>query len=192
MLTKLHHQLQRTATPRHLFALLVVFVGLNSILMFSPYSPITTLQNDAGNVQLLDMAFNYTPDNAYQILTAYGENGRNYYLSVFLRIDLFAPVLVALFLAMATSVVFQHAFAPDHPVQKLSLLPFAAMMADYLENIGIFFLIMMFPARLDWLAVLTNYFTVAKFMLTFGILILLLISVVKLIWNRLQKNRVHP
>lgn len=167
MINKLHAHLLRIATRRHFLILLTVFIGIN-LLLLSPLSPFTTLLAYSGGVGLLDVIFLYTPDTAYDVLTAYGAAGRDYYLSVLFPIDLVTPILMNLFLSLTITLVLRRAFPPDAPVHRLNLLPVVAMAADYLENGAIVALILAYPARLDGVAVAAAAFTAVKFIATFA------------------------
>ncbi|WP_129676378.1 hypothetical protein [Candidatus Chloroploca sp. Khr17] len=166
MLMKVHYQVLRISTWRNVFILLAIFIGMNLFLMYSAFSPMMILQGYSGGAGILDIDWLYTADHAYAVLTAYGQAGRSYYLSVFSVVDLFTPILMNLFLAMSISMVFGRAFPADHPLLKLNLLPFVAMAGDYLENILIVVLILAYPARLDGLATAASLFTAIKFVFT--------------------------
>lgn len=189
MLNRLHYRMQTISSLKILVVLLVIFSVLIGIFMFSPFSPVDTLNEYSGGVGVLDSEFYYTSDRAYEILTAFGEKGRQFYVSVIFPIDLFIPILQALFFSVAITVVFQRAFSIDNPIQKLNLLPFAAVVADYLENIAIFSLIVAYPTRLNAVAALAGYFTAVKFILIIGSFIFLVMGILRLVWNKIRPNR---
>jgi len=115
---------------------------------------------------LLDMEFNYSPDRAYQVLQAYGADGRAFYASTFVIIDFFTPILMNLFLAMTISILFRQVFLPDSPLQRLNLLPMIAMIGDYLENLGIVLMIRSYPDQSIALARFAAFSTNLKFVFT--------------------------
>jgi hypothetical protein len=167
MLDGLHRQLLRIATRQNMLILVLIFIGVN-LLMLSPISPFTTLQAYSGGAGLLDVAFLYTPDDAYEVLAAYGPAGRHYYSTVLAPIDFFTPILMNLFLSTTITMVFRHAVPANDPRHKLNLLPVIAMAGDYLENLAIVGLILAYPTRIDLLAVAASFFTAIKFMFTFA------------------------
>jgi hypothetical protein len=115
---------------------------------------------------MLDMEFNYSPERAYQVLQAYGANGRRFYASTFVVLDFFTPILMNLFLAMTISLLFRQAFSIESPFQKLNLLPVAAMIGDYLENLGIVLMIRFYPNQSIALARFAAFSTDMKFVFT--------------------------
>ncbi|MCA9874987.1 MAG: hypothetical protein H6659_19900 [Ardenticatenaceae bacterium] len=165
MTNKLHELVLRLSTRRNFLILLAIFVGLN-LFLAGPVSPFSRLQAMSGGASLLDLQFLYSPDEAYELLTAYGVNGRAFYLSVLAPIDLVTPLLMALFLAITLSMALQGAFPADSRWQKLALLPFVAMLGDYLENMAIVALMLAYPIRLDGVAVMAALFTAVKFIFT--------------------------
>lgn len=165
MATRLHKLVLRLSTRRNFLMLLAIFVGLN-LFLAGPISPFARLQALSGGAGMLDLQFLYTPDEAYELLTAYGANGRSYYLSVLAPVDLVTPLLMTLFLAITLSLALQRAFPAGSRWQMLNLLPFVAMLGDYLENGAIVSLMLAYPTRLDGLAALAMLFTAVKFIFT--------------------------
>lgn len=165
MIGKLSTQIQRISTGRRVLFLLLVFIGTNLFFTLSPASPIARMMTFS-NGSILDMEFNYSPDRVYQVLQAYGADGRGFYASTFAIIDFFTPILMNLFLAMTISILFRQAFLPDNPLHRLNLLPMIAMIGDYLENLGIVLMIHSYPTQLIALARFTAFSTNVKFVFT--------------------------
>lgn len=174
MIKKFSTQIQRLSTGRNFLILLAIFIGMNLFLALSPSSPIMTMMAHSGG-SMLDMEFNYSPERAYQVLGSYGADGRAFYANTFVVIDFFTPILMNLFLAMTISLLFRRAFSPESNLQVLNVLPFFAMLGDYLENLGIVLMIRAYPARVDALARFAAFSTDIKFVFTIasGICILL-------------------
>lgn len=179
MLKKFSLRIQKISTSRNYLFMLAVFIGTNLFLALSPASPIARMTAYSGG-KILDMEFNYSPDRAYQILEAYGAEGRAFFVSTLAVIDTFTPILMNLFLAMTISVVFRQAFPSDSRLQKLNLLPFVAMLGDYFENLGIVLMIRAYPARVDVLVRFAAFSTNTKFVFTFASGLCILIGLV--IW----------
>ncbi len=132
------------------------------------------------------MEFNYSPDRAYQVLQAYGADGRAFYASTFVIIDFFTPILMNLFLAMTISILFRQVFLPDSPLQRLNLLPMIAMIGDYLENLGIVLMIRSYPDQLIGLARFAAFSTNLKFVFTIASGVCILAGVVIWMMKRRQ------
>jgi hypothetical protein len=183
MLNHLLHKLQDFSTPRTLTIISVVFVTFIGVFIISPASPAAKLAEYSHGVGMLDAKFHYTPAQAYAMLDAYTEEGRSIYLSQILVIDIAIPIVYSLFFAVLMSSVFRRAFSPDNPIHKLSLLPFAAALLDYTENICEAIMLASFPARLDWVAAISSSFTSVK-MIFFGISVAsLMVGLVAWLWS---------
>lgn len=120
----------------------------------------------ASGYNVPDTQFWRPADMLYWQLSAYGEYGRHLYLTRVSPVDIFVPSAQALFLSVAITLVFQHLFPKDSRWQMLNLLPFPAMLGDYLENWSLIALILIYPNRLDNLAVASAVFTAIKWLFT--------------------------
>ncbi len=116
--------------------------------------------------QTLDTLTSYSPSQAYQLLDSYSPSDRQAYTIIEFTLDLVYPFTTALMFSLLILASFRQGF-PAHPGwQKLALLPFAILLADYLENICVIILLLAYPAHLLWLTSISNIFTVAKFFFT--------------------------
>jgi hypothetical protein len=167
MLKKVSSYIQQISTGRNYLVMLAIFIGVNLFLALSPVSPIARMTAYSGG-SILDMEFNYSADRAYQVLDAYGVDGRAFFVSTLVVIDTFTPILMNLFLSMTISLVFRQAFSAESRLQLLNLLPFVAMLGDYFENLGIVLIIRSYPARVDTLAHFAALSTNTKFVFTFA------------------------
>jgi hypothetical protein len=116
--------------------------------------------------QTLDSLFWYSPAQAYQLIDSYGVQGRHAYAVIEWTLDLVYPFISALMFSLLIFVGFKKGY-PNHPSwQKLALIPFAVMAADYLENISVAIMLLAYPARFLWLAFLSSIFSAAKIIFT--------------------------
>ena len=144
------------AAGRNILILLLLFLLMNLVVIPAFYP----------RFQTLDTLASYTPQQAYQLISSYGDRGRESYLIAELTLDLVYPLILALLFSFAALYTFQRAF-PKHPwTHNLALLPFLVMLADYLENLCVVIMLASFPSALPFVATLSNVFTVAKFVLT--------------------------
>lgn len=120
----------------------------------------------ATGVQNLTQTFNYIPEKAYEMISGYGESGRQNHIRV-----LFADIiLVILYTVLFSSSILYTAsrLFPSKPlVHKLSLLPFVLAAIQFLEIIGVFIVLVSFPRKLIRLTELTNIITMTKVILTY-------------------------
>ncbi|WP_412541438.1 hypothetical protein R8Z50_02215 [Longispora sp. K20-0274] len=100
----------------------------------------------------------YTPQQAYDLLTAYGADGRRWHAVLNLTGDVLLPAALLLF-----GLVGFAALARRAGVGRWVLaLPVIYALADYAENAAIVTLLLNYPDRLDGVAEVTNILTLAK------------------------------
>ena len=125
-----------------------------------------------------DAQFWRPADALYLQLADYGEYGRRLYLARISPVDLFIPLTQALFLSVAISLAFRRAFDTNSRWQRLNVLPFAAMVGNYLENASIVSIMLAYPNRLEILAGAAAIFTALKFIVSFASIGLILTGLV--------------
>jgi hypothetical protein len=107
----------------------------------------------SGGLRILDMRPFYSPGQVYQLFEALGVAGRSAYLRLLWSVDAFLPLLFSLFLSEAVA---------RGALRRYRLVPFAAGLADYLENMVLTALLLRYPARLDALARVASVLTSLK------------------------------
>jgi hypothetical protein len=183
MADKLIAFLTKLATGRLIIVFLFLVIAFNFALKWI-YPSFPTL----------DIQSSYSPEKAYQLISSYGEAGRQEYVIAELTVDLIYPILNALMFSSLTIYFFRRLFPLGSFWQKLPLLGPIVMIVDYLENTSIVTMLLSYPRRLDAVAQAANVFTVAKFVLSYLELILILIGLVgwlgKIVYTRVRKNTV--
>lgn len=185
MANKLIDLLTKLATGRLIIILFFMVVAVNAFALPVIYP----------RFQTLDLQSSYSPEQAYQLIASYGEEGRQYYAVIELTLDVVYPLLSALLVSLLTIYIFRRVFALNSFWQKLPLVAPVVMMMDYLENASILVLLQSYPRRLDIVAQAANIFTIAKFALSQLELILIVIGLAgwlgKIVYIRLRKSTVH-
>jgi len=102
--------------------------------------------------------FGYSPDHAYNLLVAYGPNGRRSHVRFTLLCDV--PFPMALYIC--GSLMIRHAWQRPDVRRRLAIVPLAYLVADYAENAGILTMLVSYPKRRDAVARLTATANVAK------------------------------
>ena len=166
------------------WVVLLFFVSfmLTTSLVFPWMS--STLQLPEEGVEKIDLQFTYSPGKLYEIMEAYGEQGRKAYAISHLTSDVLFPFVYAFLFGTAISYTFQRAFPSGSRAQRLNLVPIVLLMVDFLENIGLVILLLAYPARMMWLATLTGWSTALKWVLSGASVILPLIGLVVWIAGR--------
>ncbi len=184
MIEKLLNFLARLATGRNILICLGLFIAFNAIIFPMAGSRIQAL---SGGVGPLDLQFSYTPETAYEMLTAYGE-GRMFYALIQVTADVVYPVVYTLLFSLLLTYLFQRGFPGNAALQRLALLPFGAMLADYLENIGIVTLLLSYPAQLPAVAQAASLFTTLKWLSVGAVLALVVVGLAALALKRLYRK----
>lgn len=137
---------------------------------------------------VLDLKFGFTPDEAYNMLSAYGEKGRKYYLFTEAVIDVIYPVIYTITITLLLSYVFKKGFVANSFIQKLNIFPILVTIGDFSENAGIISMLKTFPGRADTSASFASDAGMFKW-ITFGISIaLFLIGTIAWIIAIVQKK----
>ena len=170
-------------------AVLVIF--LMAVVVFNlglfPWRSARMKALSKQDVGIIDTMFAYAPEQAYQKILAYGDQGRPFYAVTEVTIDLVYPILYNLFLVLMMTLVFRRAFLGDSVLQKLRFLPFVVWASDYAENTCIVILLLSYPQRLDAIAWISSFFTTVKWSL--GVASLTLIVMGLAVWLIKRKSR---
>lgn len=165
---------------------LALFLGFTAAVL--PRQSTQTEVYSAG-VGSVDLRFFYSAVEVYEIAEAYGDAGREAYVRARLTFDTAWPLIYTFFLSVTTGFLFRKALPENSPWLKINLLPVAAMLFDYLENISISVVMLAYPSRLTFLAGLTAVFTAVKWVLVGASFAALFVGLVLLGVKRLQMNQ---
>ena len=140
------------------------------------------------SVTPLDLMFYYTPAEAFDMISQYGDAGRAFYRNVELTADIIYPVIYTIFYGVLISWLFNRAFKPDSKMKKLNVMPVGAWLFDLLENTGIVSMLSVFPTQPAIIAWATMAFGLIKW--TFAILsiVLSLVGLVMALKNGFKKQ----
>jgi hypothetical protein len=110
------------------------------------------------------MVRGYTSEQAFQVMTAYGETGRKAYAFLLLTSDLVFPFLYGSFLFLSIRGASRRAGISMPWANRLASFGFIATCCDWLENISFLILMKIYPAQSIGVARLASIFTVTKFL----------------------------
>ena len=156
-------------------ALVIFFELLFSVLL------IPAFENRTGGEALLDMSFGFSPEQAYEMVSNYGVEGRRYYHTIQL-VDLAFPVSYTLLLVSLIGYLAKRRNRDRllaWPVPRWIFLPLLASGCDLLENAGIFAMLRIYPDPFPVVARMTSLFGVLKFSAitaSIGLVLALLVS----------------
>lgn len=139
---------------------------------------------------LLDMRpLGYNPEEVRDLLTTLGNEGRSRYLYTQIPLDMLYPGLFAITYSLLMVFILRQ-FPSIHPgTYSLSYLPILAGLSDYAENIVIILLLNGFPDFSDYLAALSNVFSLAKSLFSSLYFMALIILAFLLALQYMQKQR---
>ncbi len=155
----LYDRLLPFAARRVVALLMVLFLVLFLVVFPAVISRLDTL---AGKIGMIDTQFSYTPAQVFEMVAAYGPEGRALYVLSTLTADLLFPFNYSLLLALLMILTYRQAFANPTWVRRLIFIPFLTAGMDLLENAGIVALLLSFPQQWVWLAQAAGLFTTLK------------------------------
>jgi hypothetical protein len=180
MLGKLYSKIARLSSLWTIVLCLVLFLIARAVINGRPLG-VAQLHEMTGGVGILDLERGYSPERAYEILTAQGEAGRAFYLRSIIPLDFVFPLTYTLFFLTASTYIVHRLFPEPSPLRMLGLLPLVAGLADYAENVTIMVLLLRYPTRLSIVATVANALTMAKGLLIVVSMFLLVAGLVGLL-----------
>ena len=183
---------QKTGRPAILLllsvTLLLMFLMNGTRLPFS--NP--TIAEHSGGVPILDMRLSFSPDDAYELFSALGKEGRRAYLLLHLLPDMLFPIGYALVFAFISAWFLVRLFPLDHHLQWMILIPLVSGLADLMENLSLVVCNLAYPGRIDWLVQLARVLNNVKFgLLPVGAVLLSVIVVIWFVQYRERARRNH-
>lgn len=117
----------------------------------------------SGGVGAPDLLHGFTADELYERFEAFGPEGRRLYLLAEL-VDLVYPLVYASFFAFLLVLAARTLLSAGSRLRVICLLPYTAMLFDYLENACFFTVLLAWPARLSAVATAGGVFNVVKWL----------------------------
>ena len=172
--------LNRFSNWKTLVGLLLLYTLFPAVLFKNAEKKINELAGK--EIGPIDLTFGFNPQRTLQMVEDYGEAGRAYYKQAELTLDLFYPMVYALLLAVILTLIYRKLI--NGPVRYLNVLPFVAMIFDYLENYTIVSMLTHYPEQSIAMATLCELFKLIKFLLFGLILFLIFYGLIKLLLRR--------
>ncbi|CAA6799550.1 MAG: Unknown protein [uncultured Aureispira sp.] len=111
-------------------------------------------------IQILDTMLNYSQEEAYEQIKAYGETGRTVCVFTTLILDSLFPLFYGSFMSLILVFLFQ---ATQY--RMLIIMPLLILLVDYVENTHLAFLVINFPEELPDVVYWANLVTITKWTL---------------------------
>lgn len=131
----------------------------------------------AGGAGPIDLEIpTYTVDRAYELLTAYGEEGRQFYKTIEISVDVVYPLIYGFAFAFALAFLWSRVAPGKRWAYYLPLLSLGSVLFDFLENACIVTMLNNFPERLTTVAQIAGVVSLIKWSLAFPTIALVLIG----------------
>lgn len=184
----LYLNLMRNLIKKHLKErrIIILLILSGSMYLFMMTITIPEVMSYSGGMKLPDiMPTGYTNDYVNLLLGKLGEQGRYVYLYHQIPADMIYPFLFGISNCLVLAWLFNKLGKYQGPLFNLCLLPILAGIFDYCENFGIISLLTTYPHNPPVLSEITDIFSVLKSIFTALYLIVLIITLVGFVLNRI-------
>jgi hypothetical protein len=166
-----------------------LFIITNLIYVFMLTVTIPKVMGFAGGMKLMDMLpSGYDFQYVNVLLNKLGEEGRALYMYRQIPADMIYPALFGISYSVLLLYFFKKLNKLNSGLVYLSILPPIGGLFDYMENIGIIFMLKRFPDLTTDLVSMTNVFTIVKSFLTSVYFIVLLVTLGVWVFQLLKKK----
>ncbi len=150
---------------------------------------IPTLREHSKGLEILDLQlWGYTPEYIHTLFAALGSEGRSFYLTTQLPIDIVYPFLFGISNSALLLYLFKKLEFKQY--RFVCFLPLIAALFDYLENMSIAHMLFYYPDFSDAFAIFANIFTLGKVFIStcfYGILMYFIVVLIKRKFKPLHK-----
>ncbi|MFQ5445390.1 MAG: hypothetical protein ACE5FF_00500 [Saprospiraceae bacterium] len=170
---------------------LLLFILTSLVYGFMLMVTIPKVMSFSDGMKLLDMMpAGYNLEYVNSFFNTLGEKGRDAYLFNQIPVDLIYPFLFGISNCLLMAYFLHKLNRLNGPLFYLCLLPLAAGILDYGENVGIITMLTNYPEISDLSVTTANIFTVSKSVVTSAYFVALIITLIALGVNAL--NRKNP
>jgi len=169
---------------------LVFFILANLVYVYMLTISIPATMSYSNGIKILDMMpGGYDAAYVNLLFNTLGEKGRDVYLYQQIPADMTYPLLFGISYALLLAYFLNKLNTLTTPWFYLCLIPLIAGIADYLENIGIIFMLKNYPDLSHTQVVITNVFSIGKSTLTTVYFITLILVLVLLGIKIIRKKK---
>lgn len=174
---------KRATGSRIIGLLLVTWVVYGYMLLYS----IPHLVELTDGMKPLDvLPLGYSSDYVRSLFQALGEDGRHYYLTHQIPVDMVYPALFIVTYSLLTFYLLRKSGIRENTAMRLSVIPVLAGLCDYMENLGIVVMLRSFPDVSNTISTITSCFSVGKAGLTTVFWIVLLYAIVVSVYRAIR------
>ncbi|HLP21050.1 MAG TPA: hypothetical protein VK174_12145 [Chitinophagales bacterium] len=186
MIRKVSAYFLRIANWKTFVAALLLYLLFGAYVM--PQGAKAFEANSGKKVEILDLQFHYTPEQARSIIADYGDAGRSFAIKFGLIADTLYPLAYTFFFLMITSLIFKGLINKGTRTGNLHLFPLFILVVDYCENIGIANLMNSYPNFTDTEVHVASFFTSLKWCLVVGLALITIGALIILLLKKQPKQ----
>ena len=149
----------------------------------------TKAESTSGGEGSPDTSFWYSPADLLRYAETYGEAGRESYVRARWTFDLIFPLAYAFFLISTISWLFASAHPEGSRFRLVNLIPFMAMIFDFLENSATSLVMARYPGSTPIATHLAPILTLLKWILVTGSFLVLLLGIAMMANARLRMRQ---
>ncbi len=168
--------------------LLFLFLYLIFPVLIFPLSGKLQQKYSGNATPPLDLEFGFSPEYAFNRVEEYGAPGRKIYAISAMTADIAYPVIYSTFLALLILYLGGKSGLGNNRQDRAAYFPFAAAIADILENGGIVTMLCTFPAKYNTLAVFTSAMNMIKWILIIISILIIVLILVRWIFNSINQK----
>lgn len=131
-----------------------------------------------GGLEVPDLSFGYSPLSVYSLLDAYGQTGRDFWLSSILPLDSIFSICYLLFFAITLSSLLRYLYPCREELQGLVIIPVIGGIADIIENLCFVAVLLLYPVQYPQIVVFASVFTKLKFVGNISTMLLIVIALI--------------
>jgi hypothetical protein len=161
-------------TPKYGKAAIAFGIAAMIIYLLMIRITLSHIEDISGGIPFDMQPFGYDRSAAVELLSALGEDGRNYYLTRQIPLDMMYPSLLALTL-VSVIMWLRSSGARTGLVQIGITLSVGAALFDYAENLGVSIMILKWPDLPHMLVQVSSLATISKSSLTVAALAMVLV-----------------
>jgi hypothetical protein len=176
--------LNRIANAKLLILLFLIYAIFPAYFLKNAEEKINQLAGK--KIGVIDLTIGFNPQKTYQMVADYGDEARAYYAQTEVTTDVIYPIVYALLFGVILTLLYRN--KAYKPFSWINLLPFVALIFDYLENICIVSLLQNYPSQSLNTATFCEVFKMLKWV-SFGIsVVLILYGLIRLLLTKVSKN----
>jgi hypothetical protein len=176
--------LERIANGKLLILLFLIYAIFPAYFLKNAEEKINQLAGK--KIGVIDLTLGFNPQKTLQMVADYGDEARAYYAQTEMTMDVIYPIIYALLFGIILTILYRN--KAYKPFSWINLLPFVALIFDYLENICIVSLLQNHPSQSLNVATFCEVFKMLKWV-SFGIsVVLILYGLIRLLLTKFSKN----